>query len=159
MDSMRPDCNPRRQPTCHQANAGVEDARKWHDPGSVRQEDNQVPSACLYKVLPHSDWLGRATQLKPIIHYFIPPHLGESKIQTFGGSLVGPIDRIKLFSNAFCGTALVADMQLYLTSPNIMAALLEHQHCRVGFWRGFDFLSAIKTVWLKCVGKSLTLGN
>ena len=31
-----------------------------------------MPSASLYNVLPHSDWLGRATQ--PIIHYFILLH-------------------------------------------------------------------------------------
>lgn len=53
--------------------------------------------------------------------------LGESEIQTVGVSLVGPIDHL-LLSNAFCGTALVADMQPYLNSPNIMAALPELQY-------------------------------
>ena len=74
MDIVRPDRSRRRQPTCHQAKAEVKGARKLCDPGSVRQEVNQVPSASLYKVLPHSDWLGRATQLKLIIHYFILLH-------------------------------------------------------------------------------------
>ena len=62
---MRPDRSRCCQPTCHQAKAEVEGARKWRDPG------NQVPCASLYTVLSHSDWLWRATQLKAIIHHFI----------------------------------------------------------------------------------------
>ena len=56
---------------CHQAKVEVKGARKWRDPGSVRHEDKQVPSASLYKVLPHSDLLERATLLKPIINFIL----------------------------------------------------------------------------------------
>ena len=67
---------------CHRAKAEVKGARKWRDPDSFRQEDNQVPSASLYKVLPHSNWLGRATKLKSIIHFIL--HTATHAINFYG---------------------------------------------------------------------------
>ena len=73
---MRPDYSRHQQPTCNQAKAEVKGAGKSDvTQAPSGKKTTRCPMPAFRMCSPHSDWLERATQLKPIKHSFILLHL------------------------------------------------------------------------------------